>query len=174
MVRRNKKPAALVRTVSVNDVPVIGWREWLSVPTLQIEQIKAKIDTGARTSSIHAFNVRVLTDRGAPHVSFLVHPTQHRRRPEIECVAEIRDERIVKSSTGHREKRYVIRVDVGFGGPTWPIELTLTDRDAMGFRMLLGREAVRGRYLIDCRRSFVSGRSYADLSTVFPVKGRTK
>jgi len=174
VVSARTKPTAGFRAVRRDDVPVIGWREWLAVPTLDIDQIKAKVDTGARTSSIHAFDVRRFTDRGAPHVSFVVCPRQHRRRPAIQCVAQIRDERPVTSSTGHRQVRYVIRVDIALGGIIWPIELTLADRDSMGFRMLLGREATRGRFLIDSSRSFIAGRGYADLSTITLGKGTRK
>lgn len=152
-------------------MPVIGWREWLSVPTLQIDHIKAKVDTGARTSSIHAFDVRMFTDRGAPHVAFVVCPEQRRRRPAVDCAAEVYDQRMVKSSTGHWQRRYVIRVEIDLAGGVWPIELTLADRDSMGFRMLLGRQALRGRFLIDANRSFIAGRSYADVSTVTIGKG---
>ena len=140
------------------DKTVIGWREWLSIPTLGIESIKAKVDTGARTSSIHAFDLKTFTDRGAPHASFVIQPLQRRRNPRVECIAEIFDERVIKSSTGHEQRRYVIRVDVGLAGQTWPIELTLANRDEMGFRLLLGRQAIRGRFLIDTARSFIADR----------------
>ncbi len=149
------------------DIPVIGWREWLAVPTLGIDRIKAKIDSGARTSSIHAFGVRTFAERGVPHVAFEVHPEQRRRRGAVDCIAEIRDERMVKSSTGHQQRRIVIQVEVAMAGVVWPIEVTLADRDRMGFRMLLGREAVKGRFVIDAGRSFVAGFSHADVSTVF-------
>jgi hypothetical protein len=142
-------------------LPIIGWREWLALPTLQVERIKAKIDTGARTSAIHAFNIRSFADRGSPHVSFVLHPEQRRRHPAIDCIAEVRDERMVTSSSGHAEKRYVIHVDVRLGAYLWPIELTLADRDPLGFRMLLGREAVRHRFLIDAGRSYLAARDRA-------------
>lgn len=138
---------------------VIGWREWLSIPTLGVDRIKAKVDTGARSSAIHAFNVRTFSEHGAPHVSFQLHPVQDRRHPSIEAVAEIRDERMVKSSNGQRELRFVIDVDINMGGLVWPVELTLTDRDPMGFRMLLGREAIRKRFLVDAGRSFLAERN---------------
>jgi len=168
------KPGPGSRSRRRDDVPVIGWREWLAVPTLGVDPIKAKIDTGARTSSIHAFDVRTFMDRGAPHVAFVLCPVQRRRRPAIPCVSEILDEREVTSSTGHRQQRYVIRVEIALGGIIWPIELTLADRDSMGFRMLLGREATRGRFLIDPGRSFIAGRGYADLATILNGKGKRK
>jgi hypothetical protein len=167
-----KKSGGSYRTRYTDDVPVIGWREWLAIPTLHVDRIKAKIDTGARTSSIHAFDVQSFTERGAPHVSFSVCPEQHRRHPEVSCVAEILDERLVKSSTGHLQHRYVIEVEIDLGGLIWPIELTLAKRDSMGFRMLIGREAVRNRFLIDSNRSFLSSRCYADVTTIFLRESR--
>lgn len=142
---------------------VLGWREWLALPDLGVARIKAKIDSGARTSSIHAFDVRVFTERGAPHVAFVIRPHQRFRLPTVDCVAEIKDRRKVRSSSGHQEERYVIETTVDLAGLTWPIELTLADRDEMGFRMLLGREAIRNRFLIDPNRSFLAGRGQADV-----------
>ncbi len=139
--------------------PVIGWREWVLLPELLDLPIKAKIDTGARTSSIHSFGTRRFSDRGAPYVEFLVHPVQHRDAPEIACVAPVKDERWVKSSNGESEKRVVVETLARLGRIDWPIELTLADRDVMGFRMLLGREAIRRRFLVDPARSYrLSGR----------------
>jgi hypothetical protein len=134
--------------------PVIGWREWVLLPDLLDMPIKAKIDTGARTSSIHSFGTRRFTDGGAPHVEFLLHPIQRRAEPEIACVAPIKDERMVRSSNGEAEMRIVVETVARLGGVDWPIELTLATRDVMGFRMLLGREALRKRFLIDPDRSF--------------------
>ncbi|HEX8402635.1 MAG TPA: RimK/LysX family protein [Allosphingosinicella sp.] len=134
--------------------PVIGWREWVKLPTLLKLPIKAKIDSGARTSSIHSFGTRRFFDGGAPHVEFLLHPLQRRALPEIVCVAPIKDERWVRSSNGDREERIVVETQARLGEISWPIELTLADRDVMGFRMLLGREAIRRRFLIDPGRSF--------------------
>ncbi|MEQ9641543.1 MAG: ATP-dependent zinc protease [Alphaproteobacteria bacterium] len=138
-------------------LPVVGWREWIALPTLDIGRIKAKIDTGARTSSLHAFDISEFTKRGVPHVAFVVHTQQRRRTPAVECQAPVHDQRLVTSSTGHRQRRYVIKVEIAAGGLTWPIELTLADRDAMGFRMLLGRQALRRRFLIDPSRSYLAG-----------------
>lgn len=136
----------------------IGWREWIALPELGIERIKAKIDTGARTSAIHAFRVRKLDDTDAPRVEFYLHPVQRRRAPEIRCVARVVDERTIKSSNGGVETRYVIITPMRLGRDTWPIELTLTDRDQMGFRLLAGRAAIRGRCLVDPAASFLMGR----------------
>ena len=139
--------------------PIIGWREWVFLPALLELPIKAKIDTGARTSSIHSFGTRRFTERGAPWVEFLVHPIQHQETPEIACVLPMKDERWVKSSNGESEKRIVVETVARLGPVDWPIELTLADRDVMGFRMLLGREAIRRRFLVDPARSYrLSGR----------------
>ena len=134
--------------------PVIGWREWVLLPDLLDMPIKAKIDSGARTSSIHSFGTRRFSEAGAPWVEFILHPLQRRRLPEIACVAAVKDERLVRSSNGQAEVRIVVETLARLGGVDWPIELTLADRDVMGFRMLLGREAIRRRFLIDPGRSF--------------------
>jgi hypothetical protein len=133
---------------------VIGWREWIRLPTLLALPIKAKIDSGARTSSVHSFGTRRFFDGGAPHVEFILHPLQRRNAPAIACIAPIKDERWVRSSNGDGEERIVVETEARLGGIVWPIELTLADRDVMGFRMLLGREAIRRRFLIDPGRSF--------------------
>jgi hypothetical protein len=134
--------------------PVIGWREWVQLPALLDMPIKAKIDSGARTSSIHAFGARRFSERGAPWVEFMLHPIQRHAHPEIACRAAVTDERWVRSSNGDAEKRLVIETVARLGATDWPIELTLASRDVMGFRMLLGREAIRRRFLIDPGRSF--------------------
>ncbi len=139
-------------------IPTLGWREWIALPDLNVEAIKVKVDTGARSSALHAENVEVVSGRHGPRVKFQVLPLQKSREPCIACVAKLHDERWVKSSNGKRELRPVIRTDVRWGGVLWEIDLTLTSRDLMGFRMLLGREAVRKRYLVDPGRSFLGGR----------------
>jgi hypothetical protein len=134
--------------------PVIGWREWVQLPGLLELPIKAKIDSGARTSSIHSFGSRRFSDGGAPHVEFLLHPLQGSATPEIACIAPVLDERMVRSSNGESERRIVVETLARLGDIDWRIELTLADRDVMGFRMLLGREAIRRRFLIDPGRSY--------------------
>ena len=134
---------------------VIGWREWVGLPDLGIDQIKVKVDTGARTSSLHAFKITPFTKDNAQYVRFLVHPRQRHRNPEIECTALVVDQRHVTDSGGNATDRYVIRTTLWMGEKKWPIELTLTNRDEMGFRMLLGRQAVRRRCVVDPGRSFV-------------------
>ena len=133
---------------------VLGWREWIELPDLGIDRIKAKVDTGARTSSLHAFDVQTRELDGEEIVEFQVHPEQRRRLPEITCVARVHDRRLVASSNGQSTERIVIKTKLSIGSREWPIEITLADRDEMGFRMLLGREALRGRAVVDPGLSF--------------------
>ena len=146
-VKKRSKPAR-------SGKPVIGWREWVGLPDLGIDQIKVKVDTGARTSSLHAFKITPFTKDNAQYVRFFVHPLQRRRKPEIECTALVVDQRTVTDSGGNATERYVIRTTLWIGEKQWPIELTLTNRDEMGFRMLLGRQAIRRRCVVDPGRSF--------------------
>lgn len=136
----------------------IGWREWVSLPELGIEHIKAKIDTGARTSALHAFSVRAVTKQGKKLVRFRLHPYQRRDDIVVECIAPILDRRWVTDSGGHREQRYVIESSVKLGEQLWPIELTLTNRESMKFRMLLGRTAMKGKVIVNPGRSYLIGK----------------
>jgi hypothetical protein len=140
---------------------LIGWKEWLSLPMLNIPAIKAKIDTGARTSALHTFSIEDFTTQGRQMVRFGIHPLQKRRDVELFCQAPVVDYRRVKDSGGHVERRYVIETPALLGNVRWPIQITLTNRDAMLFRMLLGRTALAQRFVIDPFRSYVSGRSLA-------------
>ena len=133
----------------------IGWREWVRLPDLNVGRVKAKVDTGARTSALHAFKIIPFTKDGAAYVRFVVHPLQRMNTPEVACVALVIDHRGVTDSGGRVEQRYVIRTTLKLGKTSWPIELTLTNRDQMGFRMLIGRQALRRRYLVDPSRSFL-------------------
>jgi hypothetical protein len=137
----------------------VGWREWVALPELGIDAIKTKVDTGASTSALHAIHVRRFNEQGRLRVRFEVHPLQRRTDITINCVADVVDERLVTSSSGHRERRLVIRTPLTIAGRCWPIELTLTNRDNMGFRMLLGRNAMHGRLLVDPSASFLAGAS---------------
>ncbi|MBW3543337.1 MAG: RimK/LysX family protein [Planctomycetes bacterium] len=140
-------------------LPVIGWREWVALPELGIAEIKPKIDSGARSSSLHAFHVRTVRERGRTLVRFKVHPLQRNTRITASAEAEVIEFREVKSSGGHVTLRPVILTEIELNGQRWQIELTLANRDTMGFRMLLGREAIRGRFLIDPGRSFLGSQS---------------
>jgi hypothetical protein len=137
---------------------VIGWREWVSLPDLGIARIKAKIDTGARTSALHAFHVKHTRVNGVDGLRIGVHPLQRRTDIEHFFFAPIVDQRWVTDSGGHREKRYVIESRLALDGFSWPIELTLTNRDSMRFRLLLGRTAMRGRIMIQPDKSYLLGR----------------
>jgi hypothetical protein len=149
----NKKPKKKKKSSAC---PVIGWREWVGLPDFGVDKIKVKVDTGARTSALHAHRITKFTKDNATYVRFFVHPTQRKKKPEIECTALVVDEREVKNSGGKATKRFVIRTQIKVGDATWPIELTLTNRDEMGFRMLLGRQAVRRRFLVDPGRSYAT------------------
>jgi len=106
----------------------LGWREWVDLPELGLTDIKAKIDTGARTSALHAFELRTFEEDGRQRVEFKMHPHQRDQQTVVVCTADIKDEREVRDSGGHREKRWVIETPVSIGGETWTIELTLADR----------------------------------------------
>lgn len=135
----------------------LGWREWISLPELGIERIKAKVDTGARTSALHAFNIKIFDENGQRMVHFKVHPIQGNAEKVVACIAKIKDERVVTDSGGHKERRLVIETTVGIGNDLRTVEMTLTDRDNMLFRMLLGRTAVRPHYLVDPNKSYLAG-----------------
>lgn len=137
---------------------LIGWREWAGLPELGVSRIKAKIDTGAKTSAIHAFRVRTVKKDGAEYAEFFLHPEQKRKHPEVFCSAPLIDRRAIRSSNGQVEKRLIIRTLLRIGDREFPIDLSLTNRDAMGFRMLLGRDALRRNFVIDPGASFLLGK----------------
>jgi len=137
---------------------LIGWREWVALPELKIARIKAKIDTGARTSALHAFKVETFQENGKDKVQFSLHPKQHSAKKVITCVADLIDTRWVTDSGGHREERYVIQTELSIANKQFPIEITLTCRDDMRFRFLLGRTALKANFLIQPTASYLCGK----------------
>ena len=137
--------------------PACGWREWVTLPALGVDKIKAKVDTGARTSALHAWHIHEVERNGEPWARFCVHPNQRTMDGEVWCEAPIVDHREVRNSGGKAEHRYVVETELELGPDRWPIELTLTSRDNMGFRMLLGRTAIRSKLLVDPARSYPLG-----------------
>lgn len=150
------------RKTDPRDLAIIGWREWVALPEFGVQQIKAKIDTGARTSAIHAWHIDIADRDGVPWVDFDLHPVQRDSSAVVRASARLVETREVRDSGGKRTRRPVVVTPVRLGSPEgavdagreWLIELTLVARDQMGFRMLLGREAVRGRYLVDPMSSY--------------------
>ena len=154
---------------------VIGSEEWCSFPALGIPAIMARVDSGAKTSSIHAFNIQKFRRDGESWVSFEVHPLQNNRRVVIRCERPVSDKRVVKSSSGISETRYVISSTIKAGDEAWDIELTLANRDSMGYRMLLGREAMSGRMLVDPSLSLCLGEvTTAQLNEFYGKKEQIK
>jgi hypothetical protein len=136
----------------------VGWREWVALPEWQVPHLKAKIDTGARTSSLHAFGSQWFDRGGAPWVRFEIHPWQRSTEDATVVEAAVIGTRDIRSSSGEVEHRPVVRTTIVLAGVPVPAEITLTRRDEMGFRMLVGREALRRRFVIDPGLSYVGGR----------------
>lgn len=144
---------------STNKKCIAGAQEWCALPMLEVAATKARVDSGAKTSAIHAFNIEPFTRNSKPWVRFDIHPLQSSRLATIRCESPIADRRVIKSSNGSTEKRFVIKTPLALNGQSWDIELTLANRDTMGFRMLLGREAMSGRILVDSAEEFLLGQT---------------
>lgn len=146
---------------------IVGWQEWVALPDLGLPALKAKIDTGAKTSALHTYSIEPFDDHGRPKVRFTVHPSPMESDLEVVATADVLDRREVISSNGVRELRYVIRTRLVIGERQWPIEVSLTNREHMTYRMLIGRQAIRSDMLVDCAASFrqprLSYRLYASL-----------
>ena len=138
---------------------ILGSEEWCSFPELGIPAIKARVDSGAKTSALHAINIVPFIKEGVNWVKFDINPIQNNLKTVIHCEALLIDKRIVKSSSGYREQRFVIQTKINIGDDSWAIEMTLTNRDSMGFRMLLGREAMSGRILVDPEQKYLLGQN---------------
>lgn len=134
---------------------IAGWREWAQLPDLGVKQIKVKIDTGAKTSALHAFEISTLTHMKTDCVKFDVHPFQDNDTITHTCIYPIQDYRWITSSTGHRQKRFIIHTNLKIGEFSTLIELSLANRDEMGFRMLVGRNALNKKILVDPSHSFL-------------------
>ncbi|HEY6130911.1 MAG TPA: ATP-dependent zinc protease [Halioglobus sp.] len=142
----------------MKDLEPLGWKEWIAFPELNIPKIKAKIDTGARSSALHAFRVEPFERDCAPWVRFAIHPVQGDTAIVVDCEAPVIDRRIVRDSGGHDELRYVINALIAIGDHRIQSEVTLTDRDTMMFRVLLGRTALRSRFVIHPAKSYLQGK----------------
>jgi hypothetical protein len=138
---------------------VIGWREWVAFPDLGSVSVKAKVDTGARSSTLHAWDVEVVPGSSPPRLRFVLHPLENDESYTMRVEAPLVDIRDIRSSNGEVERRPVVRTALSVAGRRFRIDLTLTRRDEMGFRMLLGRSAIRRRFMVDPNRSFVGGGS---------------
>jgi len=144
---------------------ILGWREWVGLPELGLKQIKTKVDTGARTSALHAFQVTPLIEDGIQLVEFHLHPFQRDVETIQVCRAPVVDQRMVTDSGGHKEERWVISTLLAIGTHQWPIEVTLTSRDNMLFRMLLGRHALKNRAIVNPSESYLVGNRRQNIET---------
>lgn len=140
---------------------IAGWREWAQLPELQVEKIKVKVDTGAKTSSLHAFELAPFSHMGEDWVRFVVHPFQDNDTITCTCACPILDHRWITSSSGHSQKRFIVQASLIIGDFSSLIEISLANRDEMGFRMLVGRNALKGRVLVDPSHSFLLSHQHA-------------
>jgi hypothetical protein len=151
----------------------VGWQEWADLPQLEIPAIKIKVDTGAQTSALHAHKISPFSQNGETWVRFVVNPIQKRRDIEKICTAPVVDRRTISDSGGHRERRYVIRSDITIGSSRWTLEITLTKRESMAFRMRLGREALETRFLVDAGKTFIFGEVTGAEKLYLPIRKKT-
>ena len=142
----------------MSNLITLGWREWVGLPELGLRRIKAKVDTGARTSALHAFKLRPFMEDGVQRIEFHMHPRQRDVETTLVCSADVTDQRSVTDSGGHTEERWVITTQLTIDEHSWPIEVTLTARDDMRFRMLLGRNALNHRALVNPAASYLVGK----------------
>jgi len=150
---------------------IIGSEEWCALPEIKIPAIKVRIDSGAKTSSLHATNIKEFDNKGELYISFDVFPIEQKLHTIIHCKAKVIDRRMVKSSNGSQERRYVIETEIQMGSNSWKIELTLSNRDSMGYRMLLGRQAMENKILVDPGSSFQLGKkNLDDVQSLYPSK----
>ncbi|NOU14178.1 MAG: ATP-dependent zinc protease [Methylococcaceae bacterium] len=149
----------------MTNTPILGWREWIALPELNIERVKAKIDTGARSSALHAFIIDPYQRGGQSWVMFAIHPLQKNSDVILECHAQVKDRRLVSDSGGHKQRRYVIETLLLLGNNVFSAEMTLTNRDSMRFRMLLGRTAMEKRFVIDPSASYMQGKPDGSIFT---------
>jgi hypothetical protein len=148
---------------------MLGWREWVALPKLLIPKIKAKIDTGAKTSALHAFSIETYVKNNQDKVRFAIHPQQRNTTQEIICTADILDVRNFTDSGGHTEQRIVIKTPIQIGDLCWPIEITLTNRDTMAFRMLIGRSALDNKFYVNPAKSYLTGKKKKFYENSYPL-----
>lgn len=146
------------KIMEIQNKLLIGRSEWCALPLLNIPLIKAKIDTGAKTSALHALNIECDYINGQPCVHYDIHPIQGNDEVIVRCTSLVVDRRMIMSSNGHKENRYVISTSLSLGAKTWPIELTLSNRAPLRFRLLLGREALNRRVMIDPNLNYHQGK----------------
>ncbi|MBN2627083.1 MAG: ATP-dependent zinc protease [Spirochaetales bacterium] len=156
-----------------NKIP-IGWREWISLPEWNIDYIKVKVDTGARTSSLHVEDLEYFENSGEPWVRFSISPRQKSHLDQVRAEAKVIAQRDVRSSSGYLEKRPVIQTSLIVAGKQISAEITLTNRDKMGFRMLLGREAIRKVFLVIAGVSYLGGKPPSEIRNRNRMKIREK
>lgn len=147
-----------------------GWREWVSLPGMGVPWVKAKLDTGARTSAIHAFDLEEFEKDGALWVRYSIHPWQKTDVGAVDVESKVQDVRTVRSSSGYADVRFVVMMEIRLVTRTITAEVTLSRRDEMGFRMLVGRQALRQGFVVDPGRSYLGGRP--PLSTRRQNRGR--